>query len=98
VPLPPVDDDPRTLAAFILHEPLEIDLLASTPISAEILASHAMDADILATLVRGDVTAFLSMRTVLIERQIRGFLDRYAALNTTDHDRAPIESYFEETA
>lgn len=98
VPLPIVEDDHKTLAAFILHEPVEVAQIVSTPPSADLLASHAMDADILSALGRGDVTSFLSMRTALIERHIRAFLDRYAALDTRDHDRAPIESYFEETA
>ena len=98
VPLPIVEDDHKTLAAFILHEPIDVEQLVSTPPSAEVLASHAMDSDMIEALGRGDTNAFLTMRTTLIERHIRSFLDRYAALDTRDHDRAPIESYFEETA
>ena len=99
VPWPLVEtSSSRTTACFLLHPEVTVEELRASPPPAALLATHAIGEAAFAALVAGDVDAFVRARADALLAHLQGFLETRAALDAPDHDRPPLDAYFEESA
>ncbi len=101
LPAPIVDARPgteKTLAQYWLHPSIAADVLREEPPPLELLASHGIDQEAFEALRRGDETTFVARRTERLLAHLRAFLAERASIDPSDHDRPPLDSYFEESA
>ena len=86
----------KTSALFLLHPNASIEELRSHPPEPELLATHALDSPTFQALLEGNTAEFYARRTEALVRHLRTFLTENAALDPTDRDRPPLDSYFVE--
>lgn len=86
----------RTVAHVLVHGRVTLEALrAAAPTDVE-LASHAITRVAWEAFVTGDVGDFVASRRAVLEDRLERFLTTRAALNATDRDRPPLDTYFEE--
>jgi hypothetical protein len=111
VPLPSLIDDEsdgfpativttgkRTVAAQLLHPRISAEELVAARPPQALLDTHGIDPEAFAALGAGDHDAFVTRRTERLMGHIRAFLIAEAGLDAADHDRLPLDAYFEESA
>jgi hypothetical protein len=88
----------KTLATLLLHPRLSADELVASAPPQRFLDTHGIDAEAFAALSAGRVDAFVARRTERLAAHLRAFLISEAGLDAADHDRLPLDTYFEESA
>lgn len=88
----------RTVAALLLHPGVSIDELATSAPPQPLLDTHGIDAEAFAALCAGKIDVFIARRTERLGAHLHAFLIAEAGLDAADHDRLPLDAYFEESA
>ncbi|MBN1203592.1 MAG: DUF262 domain-containing protein [Myxococcaceae bacterium] len=88
----------KTIATLLLHPRVSVEELVASAPPQPLLDSHGIDADAFAALVEDRVDAFVSLRAARLAAHLHAFLIAEAGLDAADHDRLPLDVYFEESA
>jgi hypothetical protein len=88
----------KTLATLLLHSRLKIEALVASAPPQQLLDTHGIDAEAFAALAADEIDVFLKRRTERLSEHLHTFLVSQAGLDAADHDRLPLDSYFEESA
>jgi hypothetical protein len=88
----------KTVATLLLHPPMRAEELVAAAPPQPVLDTHGIDAEAFAALAAGKVDVFVARRTERLAAHIHAFLVAEAGLDATDHDRLPLDAYFEESA
>ncbi|WP_163778028.1 DUF262 domain-containing protein [Myxococcus vastator] len=84
-----------TIADYLLHPKFDVGELSAGQ-NAATLESHCLDDAMLAALIAGHSEAFEACRARALTRYVQTTLRAWAGVDDADHDRPPLDAYFDE--
>ncbi|MFY0578789.1 hypothetical protein ACN28S_34920 [Cystobacter fuscus] len=89
-----VIDESRTIADYLLHPKFDLSELSTRPDTLT-LESHGLDNAMLDALLAGDAATFSAQRTNVLAHYVQATLQEWTGVDDTDHDRPPLDAYFD---
>lgn len=84
-----------TLAGYLLHPTFDLDDVRARRPDPKALASHCLDGQMLDALLAGNTEAFRARRAGALGEILKATLREWTAIAEADHDRLPLDAYFD---